>query len=293
MLDHQLETWSDLAIIHLIDGLLGALRSVLLVGTLWVIKADESELAYLVLLHDEGFDVSEWLEHLGDLFLGLVSRNVLHIDVVDESSERSAILWLELHGQDTILALSLKSNCGALLLLEANEAVASGRKVWVEGNFQTLDLAHWLKEVVEILMLHVLWDLAENVVILQLLLVASKQLLVESKGTAWLLVDLEVSHLVASIVELLGVLDTDHGRAELSGDVSLDLRLGVEDNSGFLLEDVGNLVAGDVVSGKVVQVNKLLWIHGIFCLFVFECKVCFVFLFFNEYAKRVFLFFEL
>lgn len=267
MFDHQLETWSDLAIIHLIDGFLGALRSVLLVGIIWVIKANESKLAYLVLLHDEGFDVTEWLEHLSDLFLGLVRRNVLHIDVVDESSERSAILWLELHGLDTILALSLKSNGCALLLLEANEAVASGRKVWVEGNFQTLDLAHWLKEVVEILMLHVLWDFAENVVILQLLLVASKQLLVESKGTAWLLVDLEVSHLVASIVELLGVLDTDHGRAELSGDVSLDLRLGVEDNSGFLLEDVGNLVAGDVVSWKVVQVNELLWIHGNF-LFV-------------------------
>lgn len=126
MLDHQLKASLDLAIVHLINGLLSTLWSVLFVGTLWIIEANESELAYWVLLHDKGFDMSEWLEHLSDLFLGLIRRNVLHIDVVDEPSERSAILWLEFHRQDTILALGLEGGRCTLLLLEANEAVASG-----------------------------------------------------------------------------------------------------------------------------------------------------------------------
>jgi len=94
--------------------------------------------------------------------------------------------------------------------LEANEAVASGRKVGVERDLKTLDLAHGLKEHVEVLMFHVLWNFAENVVVLQLFLVTSKQLFVEWEGTAWLIIDLEVSHLFASIVEVLGVLDADH-----------------------------------------------------------------------------------
>jgi hypothetical protein len=235
--------------------------SVLFVGAIWIIVANKSELAYCVLLDDEGFDVSEWFEHLCDLFLGLIRRNVLHIDVVDEPSERSAIFWLEFHWQDTILELGLEGSCGTLFLLEANEAISSGRKVWVEGDLKTLDLAHWLKEHVEVLMFHVLWNFAENVVVLQLFLVATEQLLVEWEGTAWLLIDLEVSHLVTSIVELLGIFDADHGRAELSGNVSLVLGLGVKNYSGFLLEDMSNLVAGDVVSWKVVQVNELLWVH--------------------------------
>ena len=118
-----------------------------------------------------------------------------------------------------------------------------------------------LKDVVEILMLHVLWHLAENVMVLQFFLVASEELLVKWESTARFVFNLEVPHLLASIVELLGVLDADHGGAELSGDVSLDLWLGVENDSGFFFEDAGNLVAGDVVSWQVVQVDKLLWVH--------------------------------
>jgi hypothetical protein len=118
-----------------------------------------------------------------------------------------------------------------------------------------------LKEVVKVLVLHVLGDLAEDVMVLELLLVATKELLVEWKGTALLAIDLEVSHLLAGVVELFGVLDADHGGTELSGDVSLDLGLRVKDDSGFVLEDDGNLVASDVVSWQVVEVDKLLWVH--------------------------------
>ena len=58
-------------------------------------------------------------------------------------------------------------------------------------------------------------------------------------------------------LELLGVLYADHGGVEWSGDVPLDLGLGVEDDSGFLLEGDCNLVAADLVLGKIVQVDEL------------------------------------
>jgi hypothetical protein len=155
-----------------------------------------------------------------------------------------------------------------------------------------------LKEFVKVLMsevqLFVLWDLAEDVVVLQLFLVASEELLVECEGTAWLAVDLEVSHLLASVVELLGVLDTDHGGTELSGDVSLDLRLGIKDNLGFVSKSDGNLVAGDSL-WQVVQVDKLLWVHVecFFVFFVYKCRVC-LFFWVDEYVNGVFCFvFEL
>jgi len=129
-------------------------------------------------------------------------------------------------------------------------------------------------------MFHILWHFDEDVVVEQLVLVASEELLVEWKGSALLAFNLEVSHLLASVIELLGVLDADHGRAEWSGKVSLDLRLGVKDNAGFLLEDVGNLVAGDVVLGEVIKIDKLLWIHSKFFCFLFlnVGLVCFFFI---------------
>jgi len=53
MFHAKLDLWSDFALVHLIDGLLGAKRSVLFVLVVGVIVADEGELTDLVLLHDE------------------------------------------------------------------------------------------------------------------------------------------------------------------------------------------------------------------------------------------------
>ena len=69
--------------------------------------------------------MAERLEQVSDVFFRFVLRDVLHINVVDQTSERSAIFWLKFHGQDTFLALSLESSLGTLLFLEANEAIAS------------------------------------------------------------------------------------------------------------------------------------------------------------------------
>lgn len=102
-------------------------------------------------------------------------------------------------------------------------------------------------------MLHFLViDFDEDVVVLQLVLVASEQLLVKRQGTALFALDFEVSQFLAGVVELLGVLDTDHSGTEWSRQIPLDLRLRVKDNSGLLLKDVRNLVAGDIVLGEVI-----------------------------------------
>ena len=72
-------------------------------------------------------------------------------------------------------------------------------------------------------MFHFLGNLDEDVVVRQLVLVGTEELLVEWEGTALFVTDLEISHLLTGIVELFSVFDTDHGGAEWSGEVSLDL----------------------------------------------------------------------
>jgi len=287
VLDAELHTWGDLFVVHGIDGLLSALWAILLVLIVWIIVTDEGKLADLVGLENKGLDVSEWLEQFDDVILRLLVGNVLDIDVVDQSSELSAVLGLEFHLVNALGNLSVQGVDGTLLLLEANESVSSGGVVRVEGDLETLDLSALLEHLVQVLVLDILWHLDEDVVVVQLVLVATEQLLVEWKGTALLAVDLEVLHLLASLFELLGVLDADHGGVEWSGDVSLDLWLGVEDNSGFVLEGDCNLVAADLVLGKIVQVDKLGSVHCIsrkFLIF-YVCMVvwvCFVFLYLSN-----------
>jgi len=126
--------------------------------------------------------VAEGSKHVADLSFSPVVRNVLHVDVVDELSERSSVLWLEPYDGDTFrvaLEIASKGSLSSVLLLEADEAVASGRVVFVERNLQTLDLSDGLEKSLEVFMLQFLWNLDENVVIVEFLLVASKELAVE------------------------------------------------------------------------------------------------------------------
>jgi len=53
MFDDELDSWRHLAVVHLIDGFLGALRSILFVRVVWIIEADEGKLTELVLLDNE------------------------------------------------------------------------------------------------------------------------------------------------------------------------------------------------------------------------------------------------
>jgi hypothetical protein len=79
----------------------------------------------------------------------------------------------------------------------------------------------------KVLMFHVLGDFAKDIVVQQLFLVATQELLVKRKSTALIAVNLEVPHLLTSFIELLGVLNADHCGAEWFGKISSDLRLGI------------------------------------------------------------------
>jgi len=48
VLDAKFDTWSDLTIVHLVDGLLGALWSILLILVGGIIEADEGKLTNIV-----------------------------------------------------------------------------------------------------------------------------------------------------------------------------------------------------------------------------------------------------
>jgi len=76
--------------------------------------------------------MSEWLEQLNNVFLLFVKGDVFDIDVVDQTSEVAAILWLELLWEDTFSEVLLKGTLGGLLILEADETIASGGEVWVQ-----------------------------------------------------------------------------------------------------------------------------------------------------------------
>lgn len=223
MFDAKLDLWSNFTLVHLIDGFLGTKRSVLFVLVVGVIIADEGKLSDLVLLHDERFDMSEWFEKFNNIFLLLVKGDVFHIDVVDQTSKVAAVFWLELLREDTILELLLKGALCCSLILEANETIASGAEVWVQRDLETLDLTKWLKKLMQVLVLHFLWHFDEDVVVRQLVLVATKELLVEWECTTLFVSNIEVFHLLTGIVELFSVFDTDHSGAEWSGEVSLDL----------------------------------------------------------------------
>ena len=233
----------ELLSVEIVNGFLGALRSVLLVDSLWIVVANESDLTDGVLHQMEGLDFSELLEHLLDLVFRVFHRDVLDVHVVDELSECSSILWLEFHGNSIIVfGGGLDGLGGGDLIVEADESVSSGRVVRVEGHLQRLDLAHGFELLLEVLVLEVLWDGSdEDVGSSELLFVDTEKLLVELKGSARLASNLEELHGLNSLGELLWVLDADDSRVERSGDVFPNLRFFVKDDSGLFLEGHGDL----------------------------------------------------
>jgi hypothetical protein len=279
----KLELVAHVLTIESIDGLLGALWSVLLADTLWVIIADESVLSDLVLEEDERLNVSVSGEHSLDLGITLLEWDVLDVHIVVELSERSSVLWLEFDGNHGLVVLGeVDGLLGGVLILEADEAIASGGVIRVKGNLKTLDLTEGLELLLEVVMLEVLWDaLDEDVVGQELLLVGSEELLVELKSSALLALDLEISHGLAGLVEGDWVLDADDSRVEWGGDVLLDLWLGVKEDVGFLLEGDGDLSRVGLISWKIIEIDKVLllvsgWVLHLFLFLEYEKEcVCF------------------
>lgn len=104
---------------------MGALWTVLFALTLGVIVANKAELTKVVLLHNERLDASERSEVSAEISLSPCWWDVLDIDVVDQFSERSSVLWLKLHDLNTYFFWSFESVASSFLLLEADEAIAS------------------------------------------------------------------------------------------------------------------------------------------------------------------------
>lgn len=126
MFDLKFESFcSHWSAIELVNGFLGALWTVLFALILGVIVANKAELTKVVLLYNERLDASERFEVFAEIFLSPCWWDVLDIDVVDQFSERSSVLWLELHDMNTIFFWSFESVVSSFLLLEADEAIAS------------------------------------------------------------------------------------------------------------------------------------------------------------------------
>jgi hypothetical protein len=270
----ELELVAHFLAVETVDGLLGALWSVLLADSLGVIKADESVLTNVVLEKDKRFDVAVSGEHSLDLSVSLFRWNVLDVNIVVHLSERSSVLWLESHSDDFWIVFGeLDSLVGSGLILEADETVASGAMVRIERHLKTLDLSESLEFLLEVRMLEVLWHgLDEDIVGKELLLVGSEELLVKLEGSALLSFDLEVLHGLASLVEGDWVLDAHNGGVEWVGDVLLDLGLLVKKDVGLFLKSDGDLSGIGLISWEIVQVDEVLllftgWIVHLFFVF--------------------------
>ena len=124
---------------------------------------------------------------------------------------------------------------------------------------------------------HVLRDLSdEDVVVNNLLGVGAEKVIVKGKRTgrlAW--GELEVAHLFAGNLELVLFWDLHDSRVEGAVQIASDLRNTGEHDSSLILEDGGELGAGGLGLGQVVEVEVVLGTLGVVhnhCLFCF----CFV-----------------
>ena len=220
--------------------------------------------------------MSERLEHLLNFFVRFFDRDIFDVDVVNDLSEILLVSWLILDGFDffsfaILLGLDMDGAIlhgihGELLILKADEAVATGSMVFIQRDLQALDLTVLLHQSVQLFMSKILWDLHEDVVGLQLVLVATEELSVKWQGSALAAFDLEVPHFFTGLCKFLGVLDQDLGGIKWLGQISPDLWLLVllEHNSASVVESLSNPVAGSVFLRQIVKVNQLLNVHCVF-----------------------------
>lgn len=122
--------------------------------------------------------------------------------------------------------------------------------VVVHGDFATHDWSIVGKFGVEVLVAPLLVNGSDkHVVVNELLFVTSKDLLLELEGSAPFSVNLEISHGLSCIAELLWILDLDNSRIEGSGKVSSDLWFGRERNLALGFEYLSDLLRSQVVFG--------------------------------------------
>jgi hypothetical protein len=125
--------------------------------------------------------------------------------------------------------------------------------VWIKRDLEALDLAYSLELFFHLLMLYVLWNASyEHVVSDQLLSVVTKQGLVKLESTAWLTIDVEVSHCIACLLKLKLVINADYGSVKWPGNITLNLRLQIQLYTSLLDEDLSKLLGADLVLWQII-----------------------------------------
>ena len=226
----------------------------------------------------DGGDVSVSTTQSINFVVRDILGQVFYEDVIEDFSHISFILGLELDSNELILTLGLLKSCSAVLnVLEAHEAVAAGLVVLVDGDFAGLDPAEVFVFLLKLLRSCILVNFSdENVLLLELWEVYSKEVIVEWESAAVLFFVLEVAHLILHLFEVLLFFDSDTSGVERFVYFSADLGL-LDFNAGQTLDDGGKLDGGELGLGQVVKVNYVVLTHvGNDCgLHLFFCFFCF------------------
>lgn len=115
--------------VELIDGFLGATRTILNVVFIWRSEADEVELlgwVFRALTFVKGRNVAVWSKESSNLVVSHIGGQVLHEDVVEGLSLVSAALRVKLDADKALLLRGhFKSFFRVLGVLETNESVAA------------------------------------------------------------------------------------------------------------------------------------------------------------------------
>merc|ERR1711957_410986 len=298
-LDVKEFTVTHVSTVEGIDGFESFLGSVLVIVLVLRHVADKGESlldldsASLVLaVHlDEGSNVTEGSEKGLELLIREGLGVVLNVEVVEHTSGVVFVLGVPLDGDAVSVGGRLLHHVaglgGILGGLVAYETVASGRVVLVEGDLEGLDgvLGVGLEGAhlnIELGGSHVLGDLADEDVAVSVGLgqVGSEEGVIESKSSAGLTGDGEVSQEFSGLLVHFFVLDSHDPGVERLGGVSADLRLVVNLDTS-VLEKSGKRGGSEFGLGEIVKVDQVLVLSlHFYCFFWSVCLLSF-FLFFG------------
>jgi len=270
MSDIEFKIVAHVFVVEALNGLLGAFRSIFSILGIWIVVADETELAILMFSQHKRLDVSVLREQLSDLNIGHINWNVFHIDVVDQSSHLASVLWLELDSYNLRIGLSfINSFLSSVLSIKAYETVSSRGMVLIHGDLERFNVTILLKFFMKIGVCDVRWNVSdENVLALEFLSVCSKELSIKLETSACFAVNLEVLHLVTGLFEFLVIRNVDNGSPEWACNVLSNLRPLLEVTISLALEGHSDFLGINFFLWKVVKIDQIL-LFGSHDIFVF------------------------
>jgi len=233
-----------------------------------------------MLLHEEGGDAAEGFEAGADLRLFPVVGQVLDKDVVEDFAEVGFLLGFVLDADEIVIALHRlrQGASGRFGVLEADEAVAAGGVVLIDGDFGADDVAVGFKHLFEAFRVDFFGDLAhEQILRVEAGRVRAEQFGVVGEGTAWLALEGEEAELLCNFVELVGVLNLNDCSVEGLAGFTTHLGLVLQVVAGLVLDDLGELGGRAGLGGQVVQVNEVglgEFLHLLLRLHLFLFFVC-------------------